>query len=584
MTTHVRWDSQTQSNLDEWLSGDYDQATTDEIRRLIKEDPKEISDAFYTKLGFGTAGLRGIMGVGPNRMNAYTVQAATQGLANYLKKRIKGECKVLIGYDSRNYSHAFAMQTAQVLAGNGIGVRIYRDIRPVPMVSFGCVELGCHAAVMITASHNPPQYNGYKVYWSHGGQVLPPHDQGIIEEVNNIDSLSQIRVAPLEHPNIQWIGEELDQAYLNKTRSLQALEGQNREYGHALKVVYTALHGTGITMVPKSLKDWGFTQVLGVEKQNHPHGDFPTIKTPNPEEHDSMRMGIDLLQESASDLLLGTDADADRLGVVVMHHQKPVFLDGNQIASLCLHHVLSSLHAEGRLPKRSAVIKTIVTSELFHAIAQSYDCVCFDVLTGFKYIGELISAWESDPKSGYHYVFGAEESYGSLLGTHARDKDAIIACSLVCELALDAKLRGKTLVDCLDDLYRQYGVYRERLASVTYSGKEGAEKMGRVMSDLRNNPPQSIGGIAVQTLEDYLTGTQLLIQSQHKKPLTLPRSNVLRFWLADGSKVVVRPSGTEPKIKLYLAVHAKASKNLQETVIACDHLTQALLDHFLKLM
>lgn len=582
MATKVQWDPKTEQNLKEWLEGEYDDETKRELRRLMSSDPDEIADSFYKTLDFGTAGLRGLMGLGPNRMNRYTVRAAAQGLANYLQKDKKGSRKVLVGYDSRHHSREFAIETSRVLAGNGIEVWIYEDIRPVPMVSFGCVQLKCDAAVMITASHNPPHYNGFKVYWSHGGQVLPPHDRGIIAEVNRITTPSQVVMSGENDPLIHWIGKELDDAYVEHTRPLQCYRGQNREKGHLLRVVYTALHGTGITMVPQSLRDWGFTEVLGVQEQNRPNGDFPTIKTPNPEEHEAMRMGIDLLVQSGSDLLLGTDADTDRLGVVVMHHNQPVFLDGNQMASLCLHHVLNALSSEGRLPSRAAVVKTIVTTELFRAIAERYGCTCIDVLTGFKYIGELIQQWEENPE-GYRFVFGAEESYGSLLGTHARDKDAIIACSLLCELALDAKLKGETLIDRLHSLYREFGIYREQTQSLTFPGRQGAEQMQLMMKRLRNSPPQSLGEIAVDAIEDYLSSTRTLLADGTTTPLNLPPSDVLLFWLADGSKVVIRPSGTEPKMKLYVGVHGSVTGSLDEELLDCDQRSQHLLDTIKKL-
>jgi phosphomannomutase len=584
MPTKVQWDAQTRENLQEWLEGDYDQATKEELRRLMAEDPDAITEGFYTKLSFGTAGLRGVMGLGPNRLNKYTVGAATQGLANYLKKQIKGECRVLIGYDSRLHSREFAIEAARVFAGNGITVQIYRELRPVPMVSFGCLATHSHAAVMITASHNPPQYNGYKVYWSYGGQVLPPHDKGIIDEVNKILQPSQVRSAEETNPRIHWVEHELDDAYIQQTHSLQTMEGQNRTHGHQLRVVYTALHGTGITMVPRSLADWGFTQVIGVTSQNRPDGTFPTIKVPNPEEHSVMQMGIDLLKESEGDLLLATDADADRLGVVVMHRRQPFFLDGNQIACLGLDHLLGALQAQGRLSPRAAAVKSIVTTELFEAIADHYHTACFDVLPGFKYIGELITRWQQDPVHSPHYVFGAEESYGCLVGTHARDKDAVIACSLLCELALDLKLRGLTLIDRLYELYRRHGVYREHLASLMFTGKTGAEQMQQVMTQLRENSPTKIGPFGVEMTEDFLTSTKRLHGSSTTEKLSLPRSNVLRFWLEDGTKVVVRPSGTEPKMKIYVGLRRPSNGQIEEAIRAGDREAQDLLGHLKRLI
>jgi phosphomannomutase len=547
----------TEANVQSWLEGDYDEETKRQIREMT---PEQLQDAFYKRLEFGTGGLRGIMGVGTNRLNIYTVRAATQGLANYLKKEGKQPLRVLVGYDSRNNSKLFAEEAARVLGANGIEVLLLEELRPVPLISFGCRHKECSAAVLITASHNPPEYNGYKVYWSNGGQVLPPHDVGIIEEVNKITSPDQVKLGPLEPI---WIGDEVDQAYFETTRNLQSYPSQNAKRGAELKVVYSSLHGAGITLVPKSLEGWGFTNLQLVEKQCIPDGDFPTLTSPNPEEPEAMEMGTQQMMAQEADLFIATDPDTDRLGVVVRHDGEAVRLNGNETACLCLHHLCRK--AKGT---NLAAVKTIVTTELFAAIAKHYGVACFDVLTGFKYIGELMDQWET---SGEHeYLFGAEESYGSLLGTHARDKDAVIASSLVCELALDAKLAGETLIDRLESIYKEFGLYREKLISLTFKGKDGAERMSQLMEQLRTKPPEEIAGVAVTEVQDLLPGGPL------------PPSNVLLFHLEDGTKLVVRPSGTEPKIKLYAGVVDEEPAQIEEAIAACDQKLDKFLNELSK--
>ncbi len=522
-------DSETEKNVKEWLDGPYDEATKQEIRRLQKEDPKTLTDAFYKKLEFGTGGLRGIMGVGSNRLNRYTIGQVTQGLANYLKTG-----SLLISYDSRHHSREFAEQTARVLAANNIKVYIYDQLHPVPMTSFGCRHLKCSAAIMITASHNPPEYNGYKVYWSDGCQVLPPHDTGIIEEVRKVTTFN---LAPPDHPLIEWITDTLDLAYLETTHTLQSCPKQNRLSGKELRLIYTPLHGSGIVSVPPALANWGFTDVQLVEAQKGPDGDFPTVTTPNPEEHAALKLGIDQMLAQKADLIIGTDPDCDRVGIAIRHQEKAELIGGNQFACLCLDHLLK----KNKLPPNPAVIKTIVTTELFRAIADKHNIPCFDTLTGFKYIGQQITKWEQN--NTYTYLFGGEESYGYLLGTHARDKDAIISSCLISEVALDAKLEGQTLLDRMDQIYDEYGVYREKLHSLTFEGKAGADQMHTIMQALRTNPPRTLNNIPVKTIEDYQAGVE-----------GFPKSNVLLYRLADETKVVIRPSGTEPKMKLYCAV------------------------------
>lgn len=562
--TKPAFDQATQRNMDKWLNGNYDAKTKEAVRTLIANDPQAAIDAFYTTLSFGTGGLRGIVGVGTNRMNSYTVMTATQGLANYLKREVKGTPSVLIGYDSRNESPDFAREAAQVLAGNGIQVYLYRHLRPTPLVSFGCRAKKCSAAIMITASHNPPYYNGYKVYWSDGGQVLPPHDQGIIDQVNAIEGLEDIRKASLDNRLIRWIDEEIDDQYLNVTDPLPLYPEQNKAHGPELKVVYSNLHGTGITMVPKILTRWGFTNVTYVESQMKPDGMFPTVKSANPEERAALQLGIDTLLECQGDFLIATDPDADRVGVAVRRGKEVQLLTGNQVAAICLEHICVGMEQQKRLPERSACVKSVVTTPLFRAIADDHRIACFDVLPGFKYISAKIHEWEQQ-RRGDHFLFGGEESYGYLYGTASRDKDAIISCALLCEVALQAKRQGKTLVDLLHDLYRKYGVFREELVSISYpETREGRERMRTAMESLRQKPFKMLNGADVTSVKDYL---------QDSVP-----ADILAFTFADGRWLVVRPSGTEPKVKLYAGITAQpVGDSLLETIAACDQRLAALL-------
>lgn len=577
-------DATTQKNVDLWLNERYDEETKKEVRELARHHPQELIDAFYTHLEFGTAGLRGIMGVGSNRMNVYTVRTATQALANHLAKQpTSNEDKhsVFIGYDSRHNSKLFAEEAAKVLAANNIRAYICKELRPTPLVSFGCRFEECSAAIMVTASHNPPQYNGYKVYWSDGGQVLPPHDIGIMAEYNALTDIAMIkRVDSLNHPLIEHVGEEVDHAYLNAINALQNYPESNQANGGRLKIVYTSLHGTGITLMPQAMALWGFTDVTPVKKQVIPDGDFPTAPSPNPEERKALTMGIETLQQIKGDLLIATDPDADRVAIAVRHQGEIHLLNGNQIACVCLDHVCKALLSQGRMPSRPAVIKSIVTTELFQAIADAYGVACFNVLTGFKYIAERIREWEQEP-NGYHYIFGGEESYGYLLGTETRDKDAILGGVLLAEVALHAKLQGKTLVDCLYDLYRKHGVYYEKVLSIKFEeSKEGREQMTKGMATLRHSPPKEILGQAVVVLEDYQRSLKTDLRTGKTEPLTLPSSDMLLLWLEDRTKLIVRPSGTEPKIKIYCGLvnrsNASIPDALKEAEKRADQLLEAL--------
>lgn len=559
-----------EARISEWLNGPIDPVTRDEILRLQREDPESLSDAFYTNLSFGTGGMRGLMGVGPNRMNLYTIQMATQGLANSLKtqKSLRAEHHVFIGYDSRNNSKEFALEAARVLAGNGIIAYLTCDIRPTPFVSFGVRQKECSAGVMITASHNPKEYNGYKVFWSDGGQVVSPHDKEIVSEVAKIESLDQVKIAPENSPLIEIIDPELDLEYLEAIRPLQIDPDENKAVGDQLKITYTPLHGTGLRLVPRALKSWGFTNISLVDHQSVPDGDFPTVKSPNPENLETLQMGIEQMENTLSDLLIATDPDADRVGVVVLHQDAAIPLNGNQIAAICLEYICSTLQEQGRLPKEGAAVTTIVTSDLLGKIAAKYKIAFYEVLTGFKYIGELIHKWEN---TSQEFLFGAEESYGYLIGTHSRDKDAVVISCLIAEIALKMKVAGATLIDFLEQIYRRYGLYYEKQKTLDFPpGRAGMETMKEMMEKLRTSPPKEIDGSKVTLIEDYTKGVR-----------DLPRSNVLLYRLEDESKIVVRPSGTEPKLKIYAGVHApyedgmdSCKQRIERLLHATAHLLQ----------
>lgn len=571
-------DLSVESEVKRWLEGPYDEKTKEEIRTLQKTSPEKLVDAFYKRLSFGTGGLRGLMGVGSNRMNVYTVRAAGQGLASYILKQNTKNPAIIVGYDSRHNSRLFAEETAKVMAANGIKTYLYADIRPVPMVSFGCRFKKAIAGVMVTASHNPPGYNGYKVYWSDGSQVLPPHDEGIIHEVNLVTSPAQVKqIESMNSPLIEEIHEEIDQAYLETTKGLALCPEINHKHGKELKIVYTSLYGTGITMVPKILAEWGFSNLHFVQEQIVPNGDFPTTPSPNPEEKAALTLGIEKLKTIDADILIGTDPDCDRMGIVAKDTVEPVIFNGNEIVCLCLDHILTVLSEQKRLSSKAAFIKTIVTSELFAAIAASYKRPCFNVLTGFKYIGQMITAWETGGHP-YEYIYGGEESYGSLLGTHARDKDAIIASALIAEVALQAKLQNITLKQKLYNIYKKQGVFREKLASLVYEGKKGADQITEFMTRLRTNLPPDFNGTPVIKVDDYEKSTSLDTKTRQETPIHLPKSNVLVFWLADESRLVVRPSGTEPKIKLYGEVREKETASLEAAIKKADSRLDALLE------
>lgn len=543
--------------IHEWLTSPIDPETKDTIHDLMRDHPKTLHESFSSVLSFGTGGMRGIMGVGTNRINRYTIQIATQGLARYLLKhpQRKKEMHVFIGYDSRHHSQEFAFEAARVLAGNGIGVYLCFEMRPTPFVSFGVRQKQCAAGIMITASHNPKEYNGYKVYWDNGAQVVAPHDVGIMEEVSRIAHLSEIKLAQSNSPLIERVDPELDFEYLEAIQKTQINAKKDHQVGDQLKITFTPLHGTGNLLLTRALKSWGFPHIELVDRQAVPDGDFPTVASPNPENKEALSMGIDQMKNTASDLLLATDPDADRIAVCVMHEEKPFCFNGNQIAALCLEYLCEQLTLQKKLTPHSAVISTIVTTDLLKVIADRYQLPYFGVLTGFKYIGEMIDKWQKE-RSPYQFLFGAEESYGYLRGTHSLDKDAIVSGCLIAEIALWMKIEGRTLVDFLKQIYKKYGFFWEKQKTIDFApGLEGIAQIDKKMEALRASPPTRIADREVELIEDYQTQERLHLKSNEKSHLQLPVSNVLLLRLDDQSKLVVRPSGTEPKLKLYASCY-----------------------------
>jgi phosphoglucomutase/phosphomannomutase len=553
--------------IDDWLNGPYDEASKSEIRAKLQNDPQELIDAFFTDLSFGTGGLRGLMGIGTTRINSYTIQIATQGLANYLLHTSHKKLSVFIGFDSRHHSREFAEVAATVLAGNGIHVYLLPELRPTPYISFGCRAKNCDAGIMITASHNPKEYNGYKVYGSDGAQVVHPHDTGIMQEVALIQSLDQVKRAPLNNPLIEIVDLALDAAYLKAIRPLQHFPRENQREGASIGICYTSLHGTGITIVPQALKDWGFSNIHLVEEQVKPDGDFPTVHFPNPEYPEALALGIKKMIETRSNLLIANDPDADRIGVVALHAEKQIPLNGNEIAAICVDYLCEVLSPP---PPQGTFITTIVTTELIKKIATFHHLDCVEVLTGFKYIGEKIHEWETS-STGNQFIFGAEESYGYLLGTHARDKDAIIMSCLIAEIALYAKRKDQTLVDRLHLIYRRHGIYREKQHSLNFKpGLEGMKEMTKLMSDLRTHLPQVVGGQKIVEIQDYQSRKQTEVATGHTQGISLPQSDVLSFRLEDQTRLIIRPSGTEPKIKIYASTSLQAPPDLSRGIAQCD--------------
>ncbi len=544
-------DTFTSARVNNWLMGQFDDDTKSEIKRLQQDEPNELEECFYKNLEFGTGGLRGIMGVGTNRMNKYTVGMATQGFSNYLKKTYgDAPVKVCIAHDSRNNSRFFAETTAAVFASNGFEVYLFESLRPTPELSFSIRHLGCQAGVVCTASHNPKEYNGYKAYWNDGGQLVPPHDKNVIAEVEAIQSIDNVQWTGGES-RIQVLGVEMDKAYIKMVKGLSVYPDIIAKQ-HDLKIVYTPIHGTGITLVPETLRQFGFTDITIVEEQATPDGNFPTVHYPNPEEKETMSLGLQKAKSINADILLGTDPDADRVGIGVKNNRGEwVLMNGNQTAVLACAYMMEARRAKGVAQPNDMVIKTIVTTEMIDKIAAANGLACYNVLTGFKWIAELIK--EKEGKE--NYIIGGEESFGLMIGDRLRDKDAVSAVAFLCEMAAFVKNEGKTLYSKLIELYAQYGFYLEDLISITKKGMRGQEEIAEMMQQYRDNPPSSINGSDVVQLLDYQLQSGRNMKTGDNWTIQLPKSNVLQFILEDGSKISARPSGTEPKIKFYFSVH-----------------------------
>ena len=564
---------------EQWLSNPYfDDATKEELKN-IAEDDNEIKERFYMDLEFGTAGLRGIIGAGTNRMNIYVVRRATQGLANYIAKVDKKSQGVAIAYDSRHMSPEFAEEAALCLAANGIKAYIFESLRPTPELSFAVRHLGCAAGINVTASHNPPEYNGYKVYWEDGAQITPPHDSGIMGEVKSISDWNTVKTmdkAEAEKAGLfQVIGKEVDDAYMAELKKqvlhMDAIEAE----GKNLKIVYTPLHGTGNSPARRILKELGFENVYVVKEQELPDGDFPTVSYPNPEAAEAFELGLKLAKEVDADLVLATDPDADRLGVRVKDKNGEYHdLTGNMSGCLLANYEISQKKAiNGSLPEDGALIKTIVTTNLADAIAKGYGVKLIEVLTGFKFIGQQILGFEQSGKGSY--LFGFEESYGCLIGTYARDKDAIVATMALCEAAAYYKTQGKTLWDAMIEMYEQFGYYKDAIQSVTMKGIEGLQKIQEIMNSLRQNPPAEFAGHKVTVVRDYKADTITDVATGAVKPTGLPNSNVLYYELTDDAWVCVRPSGTEPKVKFYYGVKGTS---LEDADKKSETMGKAVLD------
>lgn len=534
-----------------WLDGNYDAETKAIVKSYLENEPTALIDAFYKDLEFGTGGLRGVMGAGTNRMNKYTVGSATQGLANYLKRMFAdcNEIKAVIAHDSRNNSRYFTEVTADVLSANGIKVYVFDSLRPTPELSFAIRHLNCQTGIVVTASHNPKEYNGYKVYWEDGGQLIKPHDKNIIEEVKRITDVDQIKFKG-DASKIESIGDDIDAIYIDKIKSLSLNPEIVKKHSN-LKLVYTPIHGTGVKLVPMALKAFGFEQVYNVKAQDIVDGNFPTVESPNPEEPAALKMALNKGKEVDADLIMATDPDADRAGFAIKDQKGDYqLLNGNQTAALLIYYVLGQYKNQGLLKGNEYIVKTIVTTGLLNEMATDFGVEIFDVLTGFKYIADVIKRHEGKKK----FITGGEESYGLLVGDFVRDKDAVIYVAMMAETAAWAAEQGKSLYDLLIEIYGKYGYFKEKLKSVVRKGKSGAEEIARMMDGFRSNPPLTINNSKVSKIIDYQKGSINDIDTDEEYPTALPKSNVIQFYTDNGSKITARPSGTEPKIKFYFAV------------------------------
>lgn len=534
-----------------WLDGNYDQKTKDQVQDLISNNPQELNESFYKDLEFGTGGLRGIMGVGTNRMNKYTVGMATQGLVNYVKLNFPEEknLKIVIGYDSRNNSRYFSEIVADICSANGFTAYLFEDLRPTPEVSFAIRNLKCHTGIIITASHNPKEYNGFKAYWNDGAQLIPPHDKNVITEVQKITNIDQVKYKGVKERIIE-LGEDMDRLYLDKVKGL-CLSPEAIQKHKDIKIVYTPLHGSGAIIVPRCLKEFGFTNISLVEEQCIADGNFPTVESPNPEESAALEMAINQAVEIGADLVMATDPDADRVGIAVRDLKNEfVLVNGNQTACLLTYYLIEKWKENNKLKGNEIIIKTIVTSELMSDIAVKNNIEYYDTLTGFKWIADIIRKTEGIKT----FIGGGEESYGFMIGDFIRDKDAVSACAILAEIAAWCAEQGKSIYEKLIDIYLEYGFYKESLLSVVRKGKTGAEEIQQMMVNFRNNPPTEINGSKVIMTKDFELQIEKDLVKNTEKAIEIPKSNVLQFFTEDGSKISMRPSGTEPKIKFYFSV------------------------------
>jgi len=559
-----------------WLGNEFNDETRKEVREMLDNDEKKLIDAFYQDLEFGTGGLRGIMGAGTNRMNIYTLGMATQGLSNYIIKQCGSSgIRVAIAHDCRNNSRYFAETTANIFSANGFDVYLFESLRPTPELSFAIRHYKCHSGVVITASHNPPEYNGYKAYWNDGGQVVAPHDDGIIDEVRKIKSVREIRFDG-KREKIKILGKEIDDLFLKEVHKMSLNPEVINKFSN-IGIVYTPIHGTGIKMVPPALRMYGFKNIINVPEQDLIDGNFPTVKSPNPEEPDALKMAIKKAVESGAELVMATDPDADRLGIAVKDRKGEfILLNGNQTGVILVWYILSQFQERKKYRGNEYIIKTIVTTDLIERIADSYKVEYFNVLTGFKFFAELIRKNEGSKK----YIGGGEESYGFLPGDYVRDKDAVASCALVAEAAAWSKSRGKSLFELLLDIYVQFGFYKERLINIVRKGKEGADEIKAIMTGYRNNPPEKINNSRVIKINDYENQISYDILKGSKTTIDLIKSDVLQFFLEDGSKISVRPSGTEPKIKFYFSVNTKleSSDKFEETEKILNKRTEDIIN------
>ena len=561
-----------------WTSDAFDENTRTEVQTLIDTDPKSLEDAFYKGLEFGTGGLRGVMGAGTNRMNSYTVAMATQGLANYINKNVDGEKSIAIAHDPRNNSHLFARKAAEVMAANGIKAYLFPDLRPTPELSFAVRHFKCTAGIVVTASHNPKEYNGYKVYWSDGAQIVAPQDKAIIEEVAKITSPSQV-AGDVKPELIEIIGENIDQIYRD-TLKKESIHPEIIAEEKDMPIVYTSIHGTGITQVPQLLADLGFENVHIVREQEKPDGDFPTVHSPNPEEKAALDLALDLAKKVDAEILMGTDPDADRVGIAVKDlNNEMVLLNGNETVSMLVYYQLSQLKEMGKLPQNGFVCRTIVTTELTDKIAAHFNTSCYVTLTGFKYIAAKIRDLEGKEK----FIGGGEESYGYMIGDAVRDKDAVVTGAMLCEIAAWAKNKDSSFYQEMVNMYVQFGIYREGLVSIVRKGKDGAEEIANIMTGYREETPKVIAGSEVVEMRDYLTDETINFKTGEKGKTHQPKSNVIQFYLADGSKVTARPSGTEPKIKFYFSVNAElnSAEHFEDTRNKLDSRIEELKEAFI---